>query len=67
MIQVRVALESRQVDPPVFTGLRATISHHTMACPAMVMAVKSNPLIANNGTKYVKIDAEGILAVFLGT
>jgi len=38
-----------------------------MACPAMVIAVRSNPLIANNGTKYVKIDAEGILAVFLGT
>jgi len=38
-----------------------------MACPAMVTAVRSNPLIANNGTKYVKIDAEGILAVFLGT
>ena len=67
MIQVRVVLRSRQVDPAALTGLRATISHHTMACPAMVMAVKSNPLIANNGTKYVKIDAEGILAVFLGT
>jgi len=29
--------------------------------------VRSNPLIANNGTKYVKMDAEGMLAVFLGT
>ena len=49
------------------TGLRATISHQTMACPAIVIAVRSNPLIANKGTKYVKIDADGILAVFRGT
>jgi hypothetical protein len=49
------------------TGLNATISHQTMACPAMVMAVRFSPLIANNGTKYVRIDAEGMLAVFLGT
>src|SRR5438552_16068046 len=67
MIQVRVVLRSRQVDSAVLTGLRATISHHTMACPAMVMAVRSNPLVANNGKKYVKIDAEGIIAVFLRT
>jgi len=33
----------------------------------MVIAVRSNPLMANNGMKYVKIDAEGMLAVFLGT
>jgi hypothetical protein len=54
-------------QPAFLTGLNATISHQTIACPAMVIAVRSNPLMANNGTKYVKIDAEGMLAVFLGT
>jgi hypothetical protein len=33
----------------------------------MVVAVKTSPLIANSGTKYVKIAAVGTLAVLLGT
>ena len=52
---------------PFFTGLNATINHHTKACPAIVTAVKTSPLMANSGMKYVRIDAVGMLAVLLGT
>ncbi len=31
------------------------------------MAVKTSPLMANSGMKYVRIDAVGMLAVLLGT
>jgi len=33
----------------------------------MVIAVKTSPLIANKGTKYVRVAAVGRLAVLLGT
>lgn len=49
------------------TGLNATINHHTRACPAIVTAVKTSPLTANSGMKYVRIEAVGILVVLLGT
>ena len=50
-----------------FTGLNATINHHTRAWPAIVVAVKTKPLMANSGMKYVRMDAVGMLAVLLGT
>lgn len=49
------------------TGLNATISHQTIACPAIVSDVRINPLEAKSGTKYVRIRAVGMLAAFLGT
>ena len=49
------------------TGLNATINHHTKAWPAIVIAVKTSPLMANSGMKYVRMEAVGILAVLLGT
>ena len=44
-----------------------TISHQTAACPAIVIEVKTSPLMAKSGMKYVRIEAVGMLAVFLGT
>jgi len=43
------------------------MSHQTMACPAIVREVSTSPLVAKRGTKYVRIEAVGILAAFLGT
>lgn len=38
-----------------------------MAWPAIVREVRTRPVNAKSGTKYVRIDAVGILAAFLGT
>jgi len=38
-----------------------------MACPAIVRDVRISPLVANRGTKYVRMEAVGMLAAFLGT
>jgi hypothetical protein len=43
------------------------MSHHTTAWPAIVREVRTSPLVANRGTKYVKIEAVGMLAALLGT
>ena len=43
------------------------MSHQTIACPAIVRDVRINPLVANSGTKYVRISAVGRLVAFLGT
>ena len=51
----------------LLTGLSATISHQMIAWPAMVRDVRVSPLVAKSGTKYVKMEAVGILAAFLGT
>ena len=51
----------------ILTGLRRTMSHHTIACPAIVIEVSIRPLVANRGTKYVSIEAVGMLAARLGT
>jgi hypothetical protein len=51
----------------LLTGLNRTMSHQTMACPAIVRDVRTSPLVAKRGTKYVRIEAVGILAAFLGT
>lgn len=52
---------------PGFTGRNTTISHHTIAWPAIVSEVRTRPVNAKSGTKYVRMNAVGILAVFLGT
>ena len=51
----------------LLTGLNRTMSHQTIAWPAIVRDVRMSPLVANNGTKYVRMDAVGMLAAFLGT
>jgi hypothetical protein len=38
-----------------------------IACPAMVREVSTSPFVAKRGTKYVRIEAVGMLAAFLGT
>ena len=50
-----------------FTGLNTTINHHTTAWPAMVVAVRTSPLMAKRGMKYVRMEAVGMLAVLRGT
>ena len=55
------------VLPRPLTGRKRTISHHTMAWPAIVREVRMRPFVAKRGTKYVRIEAVGMLAAFLGT
>jgi hypothetical protein len=43
------------------------MSHHTIACPAIVSDVRTSPFVAKRGTKYVSMEAVGMLAAFLGT